>query len=398
MRIAALLCALLLPASGWAQVDVRADQFTPMTASTLTRDARPFPGTDGKTHIAYELQLTNASATPVTLNRIVVVDGDNPSSEMASFRDKDIATRLRTPGAARVESNVMAPGESRLFLIDFSLASGTVTPARLMHRFEILGAPIPSRKPDIAVAQSYTVAPIAINKVLPKISSPLAGDHWVAINGCCDDVGVHRQTSLACDGALYFSQRFAIDWMKLDSEGRFVAGDPSKVEDYADYGVDVLAVADGTVVSTLNSLEDQKPGTLPDPHTINMQNVDGNHIVIDLGDGVYAFYAHLQKGSVMVKPGDRVKRGQVLAKLGNTGNTSAPHLHFHLMEGASVLCSNGIPYTLDSFTYEGEIPMTDYVASTTIEGKWNKGMLPSPSERTAQYPMNLDIVGFPAGH
>ena len=66
-----------------------------------------------------------------------------------------------------------------------------------------------------------------------------------------------------------------------------------------------MAVADGTVVDTLNDLDDQKPGTLPDPSTINMQNVDGNHIVIDLGDGVYAFYAHLRKNSVLVSVGDR---------------------------------------------------------------------------------------------
>jgi murein DD-endopeptidase MepM/ murein hydrolase activator NlpD len=127
-----------------------------------------------------------------------------------------------------------------------------------------------------------------------------------------------------------------------------------------------------------------------------MQNVDGNHIVINLGDGVYAFYAHLQKGSVLVSVGDRVKRGQVLAKLGNTGNTSGPHLHFHLMDGPSVLCSNGIPYTIDSFAMAGQISLSDFAKATGVEGDWSKGMFPAPGSRQGQYPMDLNIVDFPS--
>ena len=124
-----------------------------------------------------------------------------------------------------------------------------------------------------------------------------------------------------------FAQRFAIDWMQLDEAGGFVHGDPSNAHNYDSYGADVLAVGDGTVVEILNDLDDQKPGTLPDPKTITLENVDGNHVVLDLGDGVFAFYAHMQRGSVRVSSGERVKRGEVLGKLGNTGNSSAPHLH-----------------------------------------------------------------------
>jgi murein DD-endopeptidase MepM/ murein hydrolase activator NlpD len=193
-----------------------------------------------------------------------------------------------------------------------------------------------------------------------------------------------------------FAQRFAIDWMLLDNAGRLVHGDGSDVHDYAGYGADVLAVADGTVVETLNTLVDQKPGTLPDPKTITLENVDGNHVVLDIGGGVFAFYAHMQTGSVMVKPGDRVKRGQLLGKLGNTGNTSGPHLHFHLMEGSSVLCSNGIPYAIDSLAIGGQVSEADFAAATGVEGDWGKGMFPAPRPRQKQYPLDLNIVDFPA--
>jgi hypothetical protein len=131
------------------------------------------------------------------------------------------------------------------------------------------------------------------------------------------------------NGQIYLAQRFAIDWMLLDAEGHLGKGAPADVHSYPCYGVDVLAVTDGTVVDTLGNLDDQVPGELPDPKTINIDNVDGNHILLDLGRGRCAFYAHLQKDSLHVAVGDHVRRGQVLAKLGNTGNTSGPHLHFH---------------------------------------------------------------------
>ena len=117
----------------------------------------------------------------------------------------------------------------------------------------------------------------------------------------------------------------------------------------------------------------RSPELCPIPKTITLENVDGNHVVLDLGDGVFAFYAHLQKASVRVAPGDRVKRGQVLGKLGNTGNTSAPHLHFHLMEGPSVLGSNGIPYHVDSFAITGQVSGAEFAAATGVEGNWSKG-------------------------
>src|SRR5271156_1289703 len=92
--------------------------------------------------------------------------------------------------------------------------------------------------------------------------------------------------------------------------GRFILGSGKDVKDYVDYGAKVIAVADGTVVETLSNLDDQVVGQLPDPKTITIENVDGNHIVLDLGHGKYGFYAHLQKNSLLVKKGEHVKRGQ----------------------------------------------------------------------------------------
>ena len=166
------------------------------------------------------------------------------------------------------------------------------------------------------------------------------------------------------------------------------------MENYTAYGAAVIAVDDATVVDALDELDDQVPGQLPDPSTITVRNVDGNHVVLDLGKGLYAFYAHLQRGSVRVKVGDKVKRGQLLGKLGNSGNTSAPHLHFHVMKGQSVLGSDGAPYVIDAFRLSGQVDVAQFDAAPTVEGEWGQHRLDPAVSRQRAFPLNLTIVDF----
>ena len=160
-----------------------------------------------------------------------------------------------------------------------------------------------------------------------------------------------------------------------------------------DYGSPVLAVADGVVTATLDGQEANAPGVLPADSPVlgpklTVENVDGNHIVLDIGHGAYAFYAHLLKGSLRVKVGDTVHRGQVIARLGNTGNANASHLHFHIMNGPSVLGSSGIPYVLDSFRYQGQIsPQQLAAADDFLTGDFfGPGRLATPSRAPTSCP------------
>jgi Peptidase family M23 len=374
----------------------RPDQFTALVASALTANARPFLGTDGRLHLVYELVLTNTNATPATLQKVEVVDASDPSKSLASYAGQDLLARLQTTGSTAAESPTIEFNGTRLLLIHITLDPASTVPRQLLHRITALAAPGPGRVPTTPVALNYTAAPLDIVRKLPAIGPPLSGARWVAVNGCCEAAGVHRSAGLAVNGKIYFAQRFAIDWMRLDESGRLVHGDTSDVHSYPDYSADVLAVGDGTVVDTVNILEDQKPGTLPDPKTITIENVDGNHVILDLGDGVFALYAHLQKGSVTIAKGERVKRGQVLAKLGNTGNTSGPHLHFQLMEEPSALGSNGIPYAIDSFFFAGQISEVQFAAAPGVEGDWSKGMLRTSDSRQGQFPLDLNIIDFPS--
>ncbi len=115
-----------------------------------------------------------------------------------------------------------------------------------------------------------------------------------------------------------------------------------------------------------------------------MQTVDGNHIVQDIGGGVWAFYAHLQKGTLLVKPGDKVKKGQVIAKLGNTGNSNASHMHFQLMNGPSVLGSDGVPYVIDRFSYDGQVARGDDHRRRRLPERGIPARAPCPSRSPAR--------------
>jgi murein DD-endopeptidase MepM/ murein hydrolase activator NlpD len=149
-------------------------------------------------------------------------------------------------------------------------------------------------------------------------------------------------------------------------------------------------------VETLDDLDDQVPGTLPDPTTITLKTVDGNHVILDIGHGMYAFYAHLKKGSITVHDGERIKAGTVIGNLGNTGNTSGPHLHFHVMDGPSAMGSQGVPYVIDGFRLVGQVDIAVFDKSDVLTGHWGKP-LAEPATEKERFPLNLNIVDFP-GH
>jgi len=130
---------------------------------------------------------------------------------------------------------------------------------------------------------------------------------------------------------------------------------------------------------------------------VTATNADGNAVILDLGDGRFALYAHLQPGSIRVREGDAVKRGDVLGLVGNTGNGDAPHLHFHVMGGPSPLASNGVPYGIDAFAVTGRA-----VSSSDLDDELKKAdqpvqieRLPAPAKRSAELPADLAIVAFP---
>jgi murein DD-endopeptidase MepM/ murein hydrolase activator NlpD len=216
------------------------------------------------------------------------------------------------------------------------------------------------------------------------ISPPLRGGEWLAANGPGNSSG-HRRALLPVEGAAHIAQRFAIDWVQLREDGRTFTGDKLKNENYRCYGAEALAVADGAVVAVKDGIPENIPGANSRAVPITLETVGGNHVILDIGQGRYAFYAHLQPGSLKVKAGDRVRRGQVLGLVGNSGNSTEPHLHFHISNANSPLASEGLPYVFESFEQQGQ--GFGWKASATD---------PPAQKRSMEIPVQNAVVRFPA--
>jgi len=156
---------------------------------------------------------------------------------------------------------------------------------------------------------------------------------WTVVNG-----GASKELSHSW-GIL--SQRYALDFLIVDDEGKTFSGDNTSVCDYYCYGKDIITPADGIVV---NLRKKHKDSHVDGKNAYcDANHIAGNFIVIKHNDSEYSMIAHIMPGSIIVNIGDKVKQGEVIAKCGNTGNTSEPHIHFQLQAGKSFFLSAGLP-------------------------------------------------------
>jgi murein DD-endopeptidase MepM/ murein hydrolase activator NlpD len=125
-------------------------------------------------------------------------------------------------------------------------------------------------------------------------------------------------------------------------------------------------------------------------HHNALQNASGNFIVLDLGSGRYAFYEHLKPGSLRVRVGDHVTIGQVIASLGYTGDSTGPHLHFHVAGGPSPLAAEGMPYVIRDFEVLGDYGTIEAFAA----GRPWKPSHKQPDRRSMQFPLANAVIRF----
>ncbi|MHC4845579.1 MAG: M23 family metallopeptidase [Planctomycetota bacterium] len=142
-------------------------------------------------------------------------------------------------------------------------------------------------------------------------------------------------------------QRYAYDLVVV-ADGSTHRGDGTANEQYYAFGRPIVAPADGRVVNTANDVPDNRPGLM------NAIQPLGNHVIIDHGNGEFSFLAHFQQFSVLVRPGQEVRKGQVLARCGNSGNSSEPHLHYHLQDSPRFGQGDGLPAQFQGYELNGE--------------------------------------------
>lgn len=192
-----------------------------------------------------------------------------------------------------------------------------------------------------------------------EMGAPVTG-RWCAVNSPSTRVPSHRTNA--------YGQTFAVDLVHEPEErSRPAFGEgpgfrPAK--EFPAFGQELLAPANGRVVKVRDRARDHlsRSNRFASACMIwesmirelaGPRQILGNHIILDLGDGTYAVFAHLQQGSATVRPGQFVHRGQRIGRCGNSGNSSEPHLHFQLMDHRWPLVAAGLPFTFSAVSIDG---------------------------------------------
>ena len=368
-----------------AEEDDGTQDYTPIVAEVPDAPV-PFAGSDGRTHLVYELEAINFTSGETTIDQLEVLDADT-GDVIDTLDAEEVAGRLQ-PGGLRDPADTLAASMMANVFLHVTFDEAGEVPDRLVHRLSVTAAAAPPDQQQI----TEEVGPTEVERRdVVVVGPPIRGSNYLAADSCCDST-LHRQATLPINGQIRLAQRYAVDYEQLDADGRIYSGE-KEVDNYNIYGQEAIAVAEGTVVKVVDGLPEQVPGEFP--QGISPEEADGNSVILDIGGGNYALYAHFQPGSVRVEEGDRVRRGDVLGLVGSSGNSLAPHLHFHVMDGPLSLASNGLPYVVDSYTVTGQSAGTDAFNEAEQEGTVLEVTSVDPAERITQaMPLDQYVVSF----
>ena len=306
-------------------------------------DPTAFPSR-GRTLLMYELYLTNFSGSAIDLRRIEVLDADGPAGQrLAVFEGEQIDPLLQSSDAqlstGKSDLRRVNAGETLVLFMQVAFDTQIRVPNRLRHRV-------------VTADASLEGALIDTHHELKVLAPPLRGSAWHAYDGPSNDRdNHHRRGLLVVDGRPSISRRYATDWF-LIKDGAHHKGNERDKHAYYSYGQPVFAVGNGTIVTARDGMPDNVPGpveTFSPAVTKTLETITGNMIVLDLGGGKFASYFHLQPGSLRVKPGDYVHTGELLARIGVSGDSNVPHLHFEVTTSPEILQGDGVPYVLDRY-------------------------------------------------
>jgi hypothetical protein len=347
------------PATAAAPTPAAATAAAQGASVLLSVPAAPVPViAAGHVALVYELHVANVGTRPLRLERIEVRDADRAgAAPAASYGRSEVERDVKLIGPrGGPPPKVLSPGVRAVVYLWLAFDSSAAMPRALTHHAvfadgsEADGAPVLVRpQADLALA--------------PPVG---AGDWWIGLGP--SNGSEHRRAVLRVgdDTVPHLAQRFAIDWVKMDAHGEYARDHRGRRNtDWFGYGEPVLAVADARVAEAVDSIPDNTPGEGSRAVPMRVATVLGNYVLLDLGPGRngahrYALYGHLKPGTLRVRVGDAVRRGQILGLIGNSGNSDGPHLHFHVTEAAdgaaAALRGEGVPFVLEAFTVVAHDP------------------------------------------
>ncbi|MFJ4095952.1 M23 family metallopeptidase [Kitasatospora sp. NPDC089913] len=396
---------LLAPAGpGYATGSARlapGTQFTPLTAAVLT-EPTPFEATDGRTHLSYELLATSAlsSATPLRLDRVEVREAGT-ERVVGSLSGQALAEAANpvgdplpgadgyTPPPPAPTPTVVQGSQQWIIWIDLVLDPGRPAPEVLEHH--LVGAVLTPSGPS---AFEETVQTTPTGRTAPlDLAPPVRPGAWYASESCCGNTH-HRRGLGPVNGRFGVPQRFAIDWYKVGEQGQTWEGDPARLTDYLSYRQPVVAALGGRVVEVQDGVPDNPPPVTPPVPPI--EDTVGNHVTVEVAPGRYLLYAHLEPGSLAVREGDCVEPGQTLGLIGNSGNSTTPHLHFQVMTTAEFFPTDSPPFTFRSFRVVGQVEPRIWDDNLGLQPTGVLPITPSPYEgpHRSKYPLDREVLEF----
>ena len=318
----------------------------------------------GRSYLFYELHLHNYSDSTVVLRGIKVVNADDAKQQVvAELSAEELSDRLIPISRDKPGDNRLGARQGAVAIICLAFDRSNQVPGKLRHRVLL----------ENAIAEGPAIG--SNHTTLHMLGRPVAGSDWVADSSPSLD-SHHRTVLIVAGGLAQISRRYAIDW-KIIKQGASYSGDARDVRSYYAYGKNVLAVADATVLLAKDGLPDNIPLTeagFSPAVPITMETIAGNSIVLDLGGGQFATYAHLEAGTLRVKAGDHVRRGEPLARIGSSGDAREPHLHFQVTTAPDLIASEGLPYLVDNYR------------AKVADGEWQK--------RTQEFPLGDIVIDF----
>ena len=344
---------------------------------------------DGKIHLFYELHITNFRPQDLVLTRVDIYKDEANTKSLVSYKDAELVDLLARPGASSSlqDKRVIGGGMRAIVFLQITFNTQAELPRSLYHRLVFK----PNGKDatgDDGVVEDVSVI---IHRSPPiVIAPPLRGENWLAANGI-SNVSIHRRTVLPVNGKARIAQRFATDWIKLGADGLPFHGNPANNANWYAYGMEVLAVSRATVVAVNDGVPENVPLSDQRAVPITLKTLGGNYALLDLSNGYFALYAHLQPGSLRVKVGDKVRRGQVLGLLGNSGNSDAPHLHFQVADAISPFGAEGVPCVFESFEVQG---MVQSLGALLSGAGWKPTPNAATDKRHLETPVENAVVRF----
>lgn len=351
--------ATVIAAAASVTVGVFAEIDPPSASGPLVLEAELEPATPfierrgGEQLLNFDLSVTNRSSSTLRLAEIEMSIFD--SSGILVMR-KAVNSNGLSPGIAVVASPLLPPGQVTDIFNPFYSIPSDVPIGRLSYALRY-------RREDTALERDQNRHRLPIDydaevrgQVFPRVYQtrtdlvlPLAGRVFVWDGH--DFYSHHRRIPLHAGNAQVLglqvnSNRYAADLVIVDEAGNLYHGDPYEKKNWYTYGAAIYAPGRGIVAEVTNGIPDNtfhdkqiESPSLPPSADAEL----GNHVVIDHGNGEFSVVPHMLAGSVTVKPGESVRQGQPIGRVGFSGDALFPHVHYSLRSGRDVYRSEGVP-------------------------------------------------------